>query len=98
MWQLAKHKPRQQADSPNGSATHTPNTSVIAGVVHELRQIFTSILLGLGLINKKAKAGNTEAIPRLVRRLNAVVRRGIHAVDILEPSGSDNGEEREYGA
>src|SRR4051812_10956908 len=40
MWQLAKYKPRQQTDSSNGSAIQTPKTSVISGVVHELRQIF----------------------------------------------------------
>jgi hypothetical protein len=97
IWQLAKHKPRQ-AKSANGPAAHTTNTSRIASVVHELRQIFTSLLLGLGLIKRKANAGNTEAIPDLVQRLNVVVRRGMDAVNVLEPSASSNGQGREYGA
>jgi hypothetical protein len=98
IWQLAKHKPHQaRLVSSNGSSARTINTSLISGVVHELRQIFTSLLLGLGLIKRKAMAGNTQAIPNLVQRLNAVVRRGMDAVNILEPSDSSNGQELSMG-
>jgi len=97
IWQLAQHKPRQYT-SANGSATQTTNTSVITRVVHELRQIFTALLLGLGIIKRKADTGDTGAIPGLVKRLNAVVRRGVDVVDTLGSSDSSNGKEREYGA
>jgi hypothetical protein len=100
IWHLAKHRPRQQitAEQSNGSAGSTTSTSLIASVIHELRQIFTSLLLGLGLINRKANAGNTAAIPGLVKRLNAVVRRGKDAVDLLESADSGDGYELEKGA
>jgi hypothetical protein len=100
IWQLARRKPRQIAITSSSTDSHTNSvgTSLIASVVHELRQIFTSLLVGLGLINNKAKAGNTAAIPSLVKRLNQVVRRGIDAVNLLEPSQSDGGKAREYGA
>jgi hypothetical protein len=96
IWQLANHKPRQHALS-SSSAARTTNTSLIARVVHELRQIFTALLLGLGLIKRKANTGDVAAIHGLVKRLNDVVRRGVAAVDTLEPSGSADGQEREYG-
>jgi len=97
IWQLAQHKPRQHT-STDGAATPITSTSVITAAVHELRQIFTALLLGLGLIKRKAHTGDTQAIPGLVQRLNDVVRRGIAAVDILDSSGSADGQEREYGA
>jgi hypothetical protein len=104
MWQLAQHKPRQQtsggitAAQPNGLVGSTSDKSLIASVVHELRQVFTALLLGLGLIGRKADSGNTQAIPGLVRRLMAVVRSGIDTVNVLEPSDSGAGQERKYGA
>ena len=100
IWQLAKHKPRQYitAARSNGAAVNTLNTSVVANIVHELRQTFTALLLGLGLVDRKADTGNTVAIPDLVKRLIAVVRRGMEAVDTLELSESSDGLEREYGA
>jgi hypothetical protein len=104
IWQLAKHRPGQQQPQKttrapsNGSQETVPDKSLIAGVVHELRQIFTALLLGLGIIRRKADTGDTNSIPNLVKRLNAVVRRGIDAVDVLDPSASTNGHERAYEA
>jgi hypothetical protein len=102
IWQLAQHKPRQQtpgsmtAVGSNDFAGSISEKSLIARVVHELRQVFTALLLGLGLIERKADTGNTQAISDLVRRLKAVVRSGIDTVNALQPSGAANGQEREY--
>lgn len=71
-----------------------PDKSLIAGVVHELRQICTALLLGLSITRRKADTGDTNSIPNLVKRLNAVARRGIDAV----PVTSANGHERAYEA
>ena len=100
IWQLAQHKPRHQLTvAPSRSATmRVAEKSVITKVVHELRQTFTALLLGLGLIKRRASAGNTAAISGLVDRLNEVVWRSIDAVDTLDTSGSSNGHEREHGA
>ena len=104
IWHLASRKPRQRmphtitlARSTGATAT-TPDKSLIAGVVHELRQVFTALLLGLGLIRRRAEAGDVQPISGLVKRLDSVVRHGMDAVDMLELSGSTNGREREYGA
>lgn len=103
LWQLAKAKPRQvttttTARFSNSSAVTRPNRSLIIGVVHALRQVFTALLLGLDLISRKVDTGDMQAISRLVQRLKAVVRQGIAAIDMLESAGSANGHEREYGA
>ena len=104
IWHLASRKPRQRMPRTTtlarstGLAATAPDKSLIAGVVHELRQIFTALLLGLGLLKRRAEAGDTQPISGLVQRLDSVVRHGIDAVDMLEFSGSTNGREREYGA
>lgn len=100
IWQLAKHKPRQRSESASfqGSPELAIEISLIARIVHELRQIFTSLLLGLGLLDNKAKSGNTVAIPSLVKRLNRVVRRGIDATNLLEPLVLANRQGSDYEA
>src|SRR5437868_6928691 len=65
MWQLGTRKARRQhasnrsKQSTNGSVAGVVDKPLIRSVVHELRQIFTSILLGLGLIKQKADKGQT---------------------------------------
>jgi hypothetical protein len=97
IWQLAKHRPRRQqpgnASQRPGTGPAPPNASLVASVVHELRQVFTTLLLGLGLIKRQADAGQTVPISGVVQRLKAVVHQGIDAVDELEPAGSPNGSE-----
>ena len=103
IWQLAKHKPRSMTPESltpahsNGFVVHTLDKPVIAGVIHQLRQIFTALLLGLGLVERKADGDHTEEIPGLIQRLKAVVRSGIDAVNVLDSADSTNGHEREYG-
>jgi hypothetical protein len=104
IWQLRKR--REQGSTLNGSTQHpsdeptgdTADASLISSVAHRLRQVFTSLLLGLGLIKRKANAGKTREIPRLVRLLDNVVSEGIDAVNVLDPSNSANGRERAYEA
>jgi hypothetical protein len=103
IWHLAKHKPRVLMPESmaevrwNRFAVNTADKSAIASVVHHLRQVFTALLLGLGLVERKAGEDHSREIPGLVRRLMAVVQSGIDAVDVLESSGSADGQEREYG-
>jgi len=95
MWHLAKHKPRQQADgSLTASVIPIADKSMIERTVHQLRQVFTALLLGLGLIDRKAGGDNTTAIHGLVQRLRSVVRQGINAVNVLDAVDSINGQER----
>jgi hypothetical protein len=103
LWQLAKHRPRRDtahgtsAQATSGFAASIEDTSLIADVVHHLRQVFTTLLLGLGLIKRRADAGQTQSILGVVQRLKAVVWQGIEAVDELEPVGSADGHTRALG-
>ena len=103
IWHLAKHKPRQRATGDTTtsfstvSVVRTADKSMIEGIVHQLRQVFTALLLGLGLIDRKADADNTTAIHSLVQRLRSVVRQGIDAVNVLAATEVNDGREREYG-
>jgi hypothetical protein len=103
MWHLAKHNPRQQAPGSMAasfstiSAVRIADKTKVEGVVHQLRQVFTALLLGLGLIDQKADLGDTAAIHGLVKRLLAVVRQGIEAVNVLDADEATDGREKEYG-
>jgi hypothetical protein len=54
-----------------------------AYAVHQLRQIFTALQLGTGLLVRKASSGTTGDVVGLARRLNAIVRDGIRVLNIL---------------
>jgi hypothetical protein len=104
MWRLSKRGEKgstasRLSDYPSDGATaDPPDGTLISSIAHQLRQVFTSLLLGLGLIRRKANAGETTEIPQLVRRLANVVSQGIDAVNVLDPSNSANGRERAYEA
>jgi hypothetical protein len=104
IWQLTKRGDKGSAVNTlterrsNGATADRAKASRISSIAHQLRQVFTALLLGLGLVKRKANAGETREIPRLVRRLNNVVSEGIDAVDVLDPSNSTNGRDRAYEA
>ena len=104
VWQLAKRHEHPGSHNglgahlANGAPEHDARASIIAGVAHQLRQVFTTLLLGLGLIKRKANAGRTKEIPGLVERLDSVVSEGIDAVNVLDSSDTTDGRERTLGA
>jgi hypothetical protein len=51
-----------------------------ARAVHQLRQVFTALLIGTGLLARKARDGKTADLPALANRLNTIVREGIDAL------------------
>lgn len=59
--------------------------SIVLQVVDQLRQVFTALLLGLGLIQRKTRKKQLDAIPPIVERLQNVVVEGIQAVNVLDP-------------
>jgi hypothetical protein len=83
VWHIAhrKKQPRTRAHNPDTRKAAQP---VIGQVVHQLRQVFTGLLLGLGLIKRKAYNRESIDIPRLVDRLQNLVAQGIQAVNKLD--------------
>ena len=54
-----------------------------ARAVHQLRQVFTALLIGTGLLARKAAAGKTAELAALALRLNKIVREGIDSLAVL---------------
>jgi hypothetical protein len=84
----------QRQRSPRSIVSQVqPLTTFLSEIVHQLRQVFTALLLGLGLIRRKATAGKTRDVARLVERLKRVVSEGVMAVNDLDSFGASNGSE-----
>jgi hypothetical protein len=47
-----------------------------ARAIHQLRQVFTALMIGTGLLARKATAGKTANLAALARRLNKIAHDG----------------------
>ena len=91
IWHLAKR--HYQRSTPGAPLSSHSIMTFLPEVAHQLRQVFTALLLGLGLIKRKAAAGKTAEVPRLVERLNNVISKGVKIVNELDPVDTLNGHE-----
>jgi hypothetical protein len=89
-----RHQQRTTHHSPIADDTAL---SIIVQIAHQLRQVFTSLLLGLGIIKRKIANSQSNDIPLLVDRLRNVIAEGIAAVNMLDPPEivTRDGRERE---
>jgi hypothetical protein len=97
VWRLARRE--HQDVSRSSHLVNHPNQSLIPYIAHQLRQVFTALLLGLGLIKRKATAQQSTDITGLANRLQNLVGEGIRAVNVLDPptTVAENGRERALG-
>ena len=82
VWYILQH--RREIDSER-NANLPAEHYVLLQAVDQLRQVFTALLLGLGLIQRKTLKHQYDAIPPLVERLQSVVAEGIQTVNVLDP-------------
>jgi hypothetical protein len=54
-----------------------------ARAIHQLRQIFTALMIGTGLLARKAAAGKTANLAALARRLNKIAHDGAITLEEL---------------
>jgi hypothetical protein len=54
-----------------------------AQAIHQLRQIFTALQIGTGLLARKIAVGKTADLASLAQRLNRVVRDGIEILSSM---------------
>jgi len=95
VWHIAQRKKQPRPRSHNLDTRNTAQP-IIVQVVHQLRQVFTGLLLGLGLIKRKVHNKESIDIPRLVDRLQNIVAEGIQAVNKLDSLDiTRDGRERE---
>ena len=60
-----------------------------AGVAHQLRQVFTVLLVGLGMITRKAAEGKTAELAVLALRLQHITRGGAGILAALDTPVSE---------
>ena len=51
--------------------------------MHQLRQVFTALMIGTGLLARKAAAGKTANLAALARRLNKIAHDGAITLEEL---------------
>src|SRR6476646_3773247 len=54
-----------------------------ARAMHQLRQVFTALMIGPGLLARKASAGKTANLAALARRLNKIAHDGAITLEEL---------------
>jgi hypothetical protein len=54
-----------------------------ARAIHQLRQVFTALMIGTGLLARKAAAGKTANLAALARRLNKIAHDGAVTLEEL---------------
>ena len=54
-----------------------------ARALHQLRQVFTALMIGTGLLARKASAGKTANLAALARRLNKIAHDGAITLEEL---------------
>src|SRR5919109_2600169 len=69
VWHMVRKRARK--------ATLRSACSTTAHTVHQLRQIFTALLIGTSLLARKVSAGKVADLSTLALRLNKIVREGI---------------------
>lgn len=86
LWYITHRKRRGAHRGEAAPAADGPRSRAI----HQLRQVFTALLLGTELLGRKASQGRVGEISRLAVRLNRIVRDGIAALAVLgEPCPAD---------
>jgi hypothetical protein len=88
VWHLFHRLPRHSA--------HTEGQQLTPNPFHQLRQVFTALLLGTGLLMRKLSEGKTAEVVALVQRLHKIARDGVvvlasidepRLLDLLDPLG-----------
>jgi hypothetical protein len=86
IWHLTRRRSPIQTAMRKGTGDRE---TISASVTHQLRQIFTVLLIGLGLIARRAAEGRPTELIALAHRLQNVVRTGAHVLAVLDDPYSD---------
>jgi hypothetical protein len=73
LWYFARHRQARQKVLHGSQAR----------AIHQLRQVFTALMIGTGLLARKAKAGKTENLVALARRLDQIAHDGAITLEEL---------------
>jgi hypothetical protein len=73
LWYVARHRQAKQEVLHGAQAR----------AIHQLRQVFTALMIGTGLLARKAAAGKTANLANLARRLNKIAHDGAITLEEL---------------
>jgi hypothetical protein len=88
VWHLFHRLPRRGAQGDG--------RKLMLNAFHQLRQVFTALLIGTGLLMRKASEGKTAEVITLAQRLHRIVREGaavlasvdeLRLLDLVDPPG-----------
>jgi hypothetical protein len=86
LWVVARRAAGSRTNRPHPAGAELPaSSSGIDRITHNLRQVFTVLLLSIGSIRRKILAGDVQAALRIAERLRQVVDSGIHLINELDP-------------
>jgi hypothetical protein len=74
LWYFARHRQSGQEVLHGAQAR----------AIHQLRQVFTALMIGTSLLARKASAGKTANLAALAQRLNKIAHDGALTLDELE--------------
>jgi hypothetical protein len=77
-WHIARHRAAARRLAHRATGDHQ---GLAASAVHQLRQVFTVLLLGLGMLARRAKDHKTIA---LVQRMQRITRMGAGVLSTLD--------------
>jgi hypothetical protein len=80
VWHFARRQRLRRM--PHG--THAIAFGATAYTVHQLRQVFTALQLGTGLLARKIASGKISDLPALAQRLDTIVRAGSDLLEMLD--------------
>jgi hypothetical protein len=83
VWHIARRRAMRRRPARSAVGDHD---SLAAGAIHQLRQVFTVLLLGLGMIARRAQDRKTLA---LVQRLQRITRVGADLVSTFNEPPAD---------
>ena len=83
VWYLTR--PNRLLRSRNGTGTRGgPPTGQFVSPLHQLRQVFTALMIGTGLLVRKASQGKTAELMTLALRLHQIVREGVGVLATID--------------
>jgi hypothetical protein len=84
IWHVARRRAKLRRPGHDASGDRQ---SLTTNTVHQLRQVFTVLLLGLGMIARRANDGKTAALARRLQRVTRIGASLLNALD--EPTAAD---------
>lgn len=80
VWYVTRRRRRRPQRLPRSNGTWAPT----ALAMHQLRQVFTALIIGTGLLARKASAGKAPGLAGLAQRLHSIARDGARILADLD--------------